>query len=98
MGSLLAGKPPEIHEPPAGATEEERMASLIEAVSSYIEHYHHGSVRMVGREGDTIQVQLGGACVDCPINPTTLCGWVLGTVQQFFPDIQHIEAVETEGD
>lgn len=94
MSPLLAGKLPEITEPPQGATEEERMASLIETISSYVEHYHSGSVRMVAREGEMIQVELGGACVDCPITPATLCGWVLGTVQQFFPEIQHIEAVE----
>ncbi len=94
MAQLLAGKGPEIDEIPEGATEEERLASLIDAVSSYIEHYHNGSVRMVGRAGDTVQVELGGACVGCQITPTTLCGWVLGTVQQFFPHIQHIQAVE----
>ena len=94
MSRLLAGKHPEITEPPQGATEEEQMASLIEAISSYVEHYHNGSVRMVAREGDKIKVELGGACVGCPITPATLCGWVLGTVQQFFPQIQHIEAVE----
>ena len=94
MTPLLAGRQPEIDEIPAGDTEEEQMAALIEAVSSYVEHYHDGSVRMVSRVGDTIQVKLGGACVGCAITPATLCGWVLGTVQQFFPHIQHIEAVE----
>jgi len=72
------------------------MAYLIESISAYVEQYHNGLVRMVGREGDTIQVKTGGACVDCPITPETLCGWVLGTVKQFFPQIQYIEAVESE--
>jgi hypothetical protein len=26
--------------------------------------------------------------------PVTLHGWVEGTVRQFFPDIDHVEAVE----
>ncbi len=94
MAPLLAGRQPEIDEIPGGATEEERMAALIEAISSYVEHYHNGSVAMIARHGDTLQVKLGGACVGCPITPSTLCGWVLGTVQQFFPQIQHIEAIE----
>jgi Fe-S cluster biogenesis protein NfuA len=96
MAPLLAGRQPEIGEIPGGVTEEERMAALIEAISSYIEHYHNGSVTMVARDGDTLQVKLGGACVGCPITPATLCGWVLGTVQQFFPGIQRIEAIEGE--
>ncbi len=94
MTPLLAGKQPDIDQMPEGATEEERMASLIEAISSYVEHYHNGSVKMVAREGDTIKVEMGGACVDCPITPATLCGWVLGTVRQFFPEINHIEPIE----
>jgi Fe-S cluster biogenesis protein NfuA len=96
MAPLLAGRQPEIDEIPGGVTEEERMAALIDAISSYIEHYHNGSVTMVARDGDKLQVKLGGACVGCPITPATLCGWVLGTVQQFFPQIQHIEAIEGE--
>jgi Fe-S cluster biogenesis protein NfuA len=41
---------------------------------------------------------LGGACVGCAITPATLCGWVLGTVQQFFPEIQRIETIDTPTD
>jgi Fe-S cluster biogenesis protein NfuA len=93
MSPLLAGKLPEISDLDDG-TEDERMAALVDAISSYVEHYHNGSVKMVAHKGDTIKVVLGGACVGCPITPATLCGWVLGTVQQFFPHIQHIEPVE----
>jgi Fe-S cluster biogenesis protein NfuA len=98
MARLLAGKQPEINQLPDGDRVVERLAALIDAVSSYIEHYHNGSVRMAGRDGDTVKVVLGGACVGCPITPTTLCGWVLGTVQQFCPEIQRIEAIETPTD
>ena len=98
MVRLLAGKQPEITEVPAGDTEDERLAALIEAVSSYVEHYHDGSVKMVARDGDTVKVVLGGACVGCSITPATLCGWVLGTVQQFFPEIERIEAIEAPTD
>lgn len=98
MAPLLAGKRPEFEAAPEGDTEDERLAALIEAISSYVEHYHNGSVRMVAREGDIVKVELGGTCIGCPITPATLCGWVLGTVQQFFPHIRRIEAIETEGE
>lgn len=100
MARLLAGKSPEITEVPQGETEDERLGALIEAISSYIEHYHDGSVRMVARDGDAVKVVLGGACVGCAITPATLCGWVLGTVQQFFPEIQRIVTIDapTEGE
>jgi Fe-S cluster biogenesis protein NfuA len=94
MPRLLAGKQPDIDVAPEGATEEERLAALIDAISSYVEHYHDGSVKMVAREEDTVKVELGGACVGCSITPATLCGWVLGTIQQFFPHIERIEVIE----
>jgi Fe-S cluster biogenesis protein NfuA len=93
MSPLLACRLAEISNLENG-TKDEQMAALVDAISSYVEHYHNGSVKMVARKGDTIKVVLGGACVGCPITPATLCGWVLGTVQQFFPQIQHIEPVE----
>lgn len=98
MARLLAGKQPEITQLPEGDTEDERLAALIDTISSYVEHYHDGSVKMVERQGDTVRVVLGGACVGCAITPATLCGWVLGTVQQFFPEIEHIEAIDTPTD
>ena len=57
-----------------------------------------GELDILARDGDTLKVILGGACVGCAITPATLCGWVLGTVQQFFPEIERIEAIETPTD
>lgn len=74
-------------------TDEERLAALLERVSAYIEHFHGGSVEMVSFDGKVLKVHLGGACLGCPLSPTTLHGWVEGTVHQFFPDIV-VEAVE----
>ena len=64
----------------------ERIAGLIEQISAYIEHYHHGSVELVAIEGDSITVRLGGACADCELSTQTLQGWVAGTIRQFFPN------------
>lgn len=71
----------------------EQMRGLLERLSSYIEYYHGGSVELVSFDGRALKVRLGGACDGCPLSLTTLHGWVEGTVRQFFPDIDRIEAV-----
>ena len=77
----------------AVADEQERMQALIENVSAYVEQYHGGWVKMVSFENNKLKVELGGACDGCPLTETTLQGWVAGTVRQFFPDVEKIEAV-----
>ena len=74
------------------ASSEERLRVLIERISAYIEHFHGGSVEMIGFDGKVVKVRLGGACLGCPLLPSTLHGWVEGTVRQFFPDIR-VESV-----
>lgn len=69
-------------------TEEERMRALIERLNAYIEQFHGGSVEMVSFKEGVLKVHLGGACLGCPLSPSTLQGWVAGTVRQFFPDVQ----------
>jgi Fe-S cluster biogenesis protein NfuA len=76
------------------ASEQTRMKSLLEKVSAYVEQYHGGWVQMVSFDGKFLKVRMGGACEGCPLTETTLRGWVEGTVRQFFPDIERIEAVE----
>ena len=75
-----------------------RMRGLVDFLSSYIEYYHGGWVRMVSFDGETLQVEMGGACVGCPLSPSTLRGWVEGTARQFFPDLQGVSASFVEGD
>ena len=72
---------------------EERLHALLEQLSSYIEHFHGGSVKMVAFDGKVLKVALGGACLGCPLLPSTLHGWVEGTVRQFFPEIERVESV-----
>ncbi len=74
------------------ATADERMQTLINRLSAYIEQYHGGSVEMVDFNGEVVKVKLGGACLGCPLLPSTLHGWVEGTIRQFFPDVR-VEAV-----
>jgi len=67
---------------------EERISTLIDQLSAYIEQYHDGLVAFDHMEGNTVYVRLGGACEDCPLSLATLQGWVAGTLRQFFPDIK----------
>ena len=82
-----------VHNHDVDASPEERMRALIEVVSSYIEHYHGGWVRMVDFDGKVLRVEMGGACQGCSLSETTLHGWVEGAVRQFFPEIESIEAI-----
>lgn len=71
---------------------EAQLRALVERLSAYIEQFHGGSVDYVSFDGETLKVRLGGACLGCPLLPSTLHGWVEGTVRQFFPDIKVEEA------
>ncbi|MEN8241198.1 MAG: NifU family protein [Chloroflexota bacterium] len=74
------------------ADDQEKMQALIENISAYIEQYHGGWVNLVSFDGKVLKVRLGGACEGCPLTETTLQGWVAGTVRQFFPEVETIEA------
>ncbi|MCJ7659291.1 MAG: NifU family protein [Anaerolineales bacterium] len=76
------------------SSEEEQLHALLDQISSYIEQYHGGSVEMVDYDGEVLKVRLGGACLGCPLLPSTLHGWVQGTVRQFFPHIERVESVD----
>ncbi len=75
-------------------TKEESLQALINSLDAYITQYHGGSVEIVAFDGKVLKVRLGGACLGCPLSPLTLKGWVAGTVKQFFPEIERVEAVE----
>jgi Fe-S cluster biogenesis protein NfuA len=73
-------------------SQEELVRALLERINAYIEQFHGGSVQMVSLEGRVLKVRLGGACLGCPLSPTTLHGWVAGTVHQFFPELEVVDA------
>ena len=73
-------------------SQEELVRALLERINAYIEQFHGGSVQMVSLEGRILKVRLGGACLGCPLSPTTLHGWVAGTVHQFFPELEVVDA------
>jgi CRP-like cAMP-binding protein len=69
-----------------------QLKALIERVSAYVEQFHGGSVEYVSLNGNQLTVRLGGACLGCPLLPSTLHGWVAGTVHQFFPEVEVVAA------
>jgi Fe-S cluster biogenesis protein NfuA len=78
---------------PGETTTQEKLVRLIEQLSAYIEHYHGGTVQLISFDGKTVQVRLGGACEGCALLPSTLHGWVEGTIRQFFPEVERVESV-----
>lgn len=77
---------------PDNYSQEEQIKSLVAQISAYIEQFHGGSVEFVSFDGNKLAVRLGGACLGCPLLPSTLHGWVAGTVHQFFPNIEVVAA------
>ena len=77
---------------PENHTTEEQLKTLLEKLSAYVEQFHGGSVEFVSFDGNRLEVRLGGACLGCPLLPSTLQGWIAGTVHQFFPGIEVISA------
>lgn len=72
----------------------EQLRGLIDQLSAYISTYHGGEVEFVSFDGKVLRVRLGGACIGCPLSPVTMKGWVEGTVRQFFPEVEAVEAVD----
>jgi Fe-S cluster biogenesis protein NfuA len=70
---------------------EAQIRGLIEKLSAYVEQFHGGTVEFVSFTENQLRVRLGGACLNCPLLPSTLHGWVAGTIHQFFPGVEVIE-------
>ena len=77
---------------PVNHSIEDQVRILVEKISAYVEQFHGGSVEYVSFDGNRLEVRLGGACLGCPLSPSTLQGWVAGTVHQFFPNVQVVAA------
>mgnify|MGYP001272936888 CR=1 FL=1 len=72
-------------------SQEDQLRGLLDKISAYVEQFHGGTVEFVSFDGTDLKVRLGGACLNCPLLPSTLHGWVAGTVHQFFPEVNVIE-------
>jgi Fe-S cluster biogenesis protein NfuA len=90
-----ASAPDKEDTPMTGLAEDKmRLTVLISNLSAYIEQFHGGFVELVDYDGKIVTVRMGGACAVCDLKPSTLHGWVEGTIRQFFPDIEAVEAVD----
>jgi len=76
-------------------SKEEMVRGLIDQLDAYIAQYHGGRVEFVSLEEDTLTVRMGGACEKCPLQASTLRGWVEGTLHQFFPEIKNVVNAES---
>jgi Fe-S cluster biogenesis protein NfuA len=76
-------------------TTDDQLQGLIEQLDAYISQYHGGTVELVSFDGKVVKVHLGGSCEECPLSPTTLHGWVEGTIRQFFPEIERVEEAKS---
>ncbi|NPV56422.1 MAG: NifU family protein [Anaerolineae bacterium] len=82
-----------MNDPASKFTPMDQLKGLIEQLSAYINLYHGGSVELISFDGKVLKVHLGGACEGCPLSPSTIHGWVEGTVRQFFPEIESVEDI-----
>jgi Fe-S cluster biogenesis protein NfuA len=78
---------------PGPTDRETQLRGLIDKISAYVEQFHGGTVEFISFDGKKLKVRLGGACLNCPLLPSTLHGWVEGTIHQFFPDVEVIGEV-----
>jgi Fe-S cluster biogenesis protein NfuA len=92
--TLYAGARPDTNDLPVDVSEQERMKTLIETLSAYIEYFHGGSLEMIDYDGERLKIRMSGACRGCNLQQVTLHGWIEGTVRPFFPDLKEVIAVE----
>ncbi len=69
------------------------IEEIIAAISQQIEVSHGGWVEFVDFDGKLLSVRLQGACVGCPMSQYTLAMGIGQTVQQFFPELESVQAV-----
>lgn len=69
-----------------------RVEETLDLMRPYI-HSHGGEVNLVGIEGDTVRLQLVGACHGCPMSMLTLRLGIERIIQERVPEIVHVEAV-----
>ncbi len=72
-----------------------RVARVIESVRPYMQS-HGGDVTLVDVEGDTVRVQLAGACNGCSQSAVTLRQGVEEALREQVPEIARIEVVPTD--
>lgn len=92
--TLYAGGKADTSEVPVENDAQERMKTLIDTLSAYIEYFHGGALEMIAFDGERLTIRMSGACRGCNLQQVTLHGWVEGTVKPFFPELKEVIAVD----
>jgi Fe-S cluster biogenesis protein NfuA len=74
-----------------------RVQTLVALLGKAIQEQDGGSLRYVDFDGETLTLEMGGACVGCPFAAMTLHQQVEGMVKQFFPSVKEIKATYADG-
>ncbi|MDA0779320.1 MAG: NifU family protein [Bacteroidetes bacterium] len=71
----------------------QRIEQALEEIRPFLKS-DGGDIALLGVEGQTVKVQLMGACVGCSVNQMTLKQGVELTIKKYAPEIQEVVNVE----
>ena len=68
---------------------DQRIEQALEEIRPFLKS-DGGDIALLGVEGQTVKVQLMGACVGCSVNQMTLKQGVELTIKKYAPEIQEV--------
>lgn len=71
----------------------QRIEQALEEIRPFLKS-DGGDIALLGVEGQTVKVQLMGACVGCSVNQMTLKQGVELTIKKYAPEIQEVVNVD----
>ncbi len=71
----------------------QRIEQALEEIRPFLKS-DGGDIALLGIEGQTVKVQLLGACVGCAVNQMTLKQGVELTIKKYAPEIQEVVNVD----
>ena len=71
----------------------QRIEQALEEIRPFLKS-DGGDIALLGIEGQTVKVQLLGACVGCSVNQMTLKQGVELTIKKYAPEIQEVVNVD----
>jgi Fe-S cluster biogenesis protein NfuA len=74
----------------------DRLKLLIALISAQLEKADGGTMTYAGFDGETLSIEMGGACVGCPFSKMTMENVVLQTVQQYVPQVRAVQSVSDQ--
>ena len=71
----------------------QRIEQALEEIRPFVKS-DGGDIALLGVEGQTVKVQLMGACVGCSVHQMTLKQGVELTIKKYAPEIQEVVNVD----